>query len=191
MKRLLFAILAMILSHGAYGQLLETVYLDPKGIGSPFYSQYDGDAYEIITAPPLKYMTEKFRFYGWTHKMVMGCVDDVMALREELDSTDRKPWIGFEDSLYQKGERLFLRYSDEKDTLYDKPYAEKLAAIREMIGDDVYFMLGAVKPGNELWIVRFKPRRIWANERWAVSGPTVVIASREQVRTAKDLKVVL
>lgn len=134
-------------------------------------------------------MTEKFRFYGWTHKMVMGCVDDVMTLREQLDSIDRKPWIGFEDSLYQKGKRLFPRYSDEKDTLYDASYAGKLETIREMIGDDVYFMLGAVKPGNRLWIVRFKPWRIWANERWAVSGPTVVIGSVDGVKDAKDLKV--
>ena len=52
MKRILFAVLGTLLSYGAYGQLLETVYLDPRGIGSPFYRQYDGDAYEIITAPP-------------------------------------------------------------------------------------------------------------------------------------------
>lgn len=58
-----------------------------------------------------------------------------------------------------------------------------------MIEEDVYFMLGAVKPGNRLWIVRFKPRRIWANERWAVSGPTVVIGSEEDVKKAEDLKV--
>ena len=121
--------------------------------------------------------------------MVMGYIDDHIAVRQQLDSTDRKPWIAFEDSMFQKGKQLFARYSDKADTLYDASYAAKLEVIRQMIGEDVYFMLGAVKPGNRLWIVRFKPRRIWANERWAVSGPTVVIGSEEDVKKAEDLKV--
>lgn len=189
MKRLLLAVLGTMLYQGAYAQLFDTIRVDKNCLELDIYRQYEGDEDRILTAPPLKYMTVENRFYGWTHKMVMGYIDDHIAVRQQLDSTDRKPWIAFEDSMFQKGKQLFARYSDKADTLYDASYAAKLEAIRQMIEEDVYFMLGAVKPGNRLWIVRFKPRRIWANERWAVSGPTVVIGSEEDVKKAEDLKV--
>ena len=184
MKRLLLAVVAMLISYGAYGQLSSLSLYEYEW--SDHFSMFglDGEEYTVMHWY-LKYP----RFQGWTHKMVNGYIEYHEELIKGLDSLKKQKWADFKDSIQQRGRGLFPRYSDKADSLYDASYAEKLETIRQMIGEDVYFMLGAVKPGNRLWIVRFKPRRIWVNERWAVRGPTVVIGSEEDVKKAGDLKV--
>lgn len=184
MKKLLLAVLGMLLYQGAYAQLSSLSLYEYEWSDHSSMFGLDGGEYAVIHTS-LKYP----RFQGWTQKMVNGYIEYHEELIKGLDSLKKQKWADFKDSIQQRGRGLFPRYSDKADTLYDAPYAEKLEAIRQMIGEDVYFMLGAVKPGNRLWIVRFKPRRIWANERWAVSGPTVVIGSEEDVKKAEDLKV--
>ena len=184
MKRPLLAVLGTMLCQSAYAQLSSLSLYEYEWSDHSSMFGMDGEKYQ--TTPPLTFYP---RFQGWTQKMVNGYIEYHEELIKGLDSLKKQKWADFKDSIQQRGRGLFPRYSDKADTLYDAPYAAKLEAIRQMIGEDVYFMLGAVKPGNRLWIVRFKPRRIWANERWAVSGPTVVIGSEEDVKKAEDLKV--
>lgn len=98
MKKLLLAVLGMLLYQGAYAQLSSLSLYEYEWSDHSSMFGLDGGEYAVIHTS-LKYP----RFQGWTHKMVMGYIDDHIAVRQQLDSTDRKPWIAFEDSMFQKG----------------------------------------------------------------------------------------
>ena len=54
MKRLLLAVLGMLLYQGAYAQLFDGLCVDKKGLELSIYSQYQGDEGTMLTAPPPK-----------------------------------------------------------------------------------------------------------------------------------------
>lgn len=129
--------------------------------------------------------TPKYRqFRGRNYCDVMAGIYMGRMFRKEWDETKQKENIRWEADLYNKGQK----YYSKKIKHSHKVYREKLKRAYELVGDNLYYLLGYVSSAKEkLWIVEFNEHHIGLDKSM-INIPTPIIGTKKQIGEAEDLR---